>query len=496
MKLTQLIANLETKQIIGSTDLEIANLVYDSRQVTADSLFLCVRGFAVDGHKFIGDAIEKGACALLVEVLPEESLLEQYVTEKKITFIQVEDMRKALALVSAAWFGEPAKKMKMIALTGTKGKSTTAFLVKRILEEAGEKVGLIGTVGSFIGEEKYDTENTTPESYQLHGLFAKMLAAGCTYVVMEASSQGMLLKRTYGIRFDYTAFLNLSPDHIGPNEHADFADYRNCKKLLFDQTPVAVANKDNEHWDYVTQAAPKRVTVSVAGKELDGDSADLTAFDVKSVWEGALFGSTFSTRGIYNDSFTVNMPGEFNVYNALIAMALAGEMGIDVAAVKRALLTVKVAGRCQLIPEAAHIGTFIIDYAHNALSTESLLTMLKAYNPHRLIVIFGCGGNRASSRRYEMGEVAGKYADLTIVTMDNPRFEDIKDINAQIVEGLNIHHGQYVIREDRGEAIRYAVENCQKDDIVAIIGKGHEDYMIVGDKRYHFSDEETLKSLL
>ena len=479
MKLSKLIEKLQPVQIIGDTDLDITSVEYNSAKVIENTLFICIKGFQVDGHTFIADALTKGASAFIVEELPADTT--------NATFIQVADSREALAIIAAAWFDYPAEKMTMIGLTGTKGKTTTAFMTKKILEEAGHKVGMIGTVGAFIGDEKIETKNTTPESFELHSLFAKMLEAGCSHVVMEASSQGFKLKRTAGIMFDYGAFLNLSPDHISPTEHKDFEEYRDCKKMMFDQTKQTIVNTDGEHWEYVTSAATNPTTIST---EKD---ASLTASEIQSIWEPGILGSAFVAKGLYNGAVTLNMPGIFNVHNALIAMAIAANMNIDFETVKRAFMKVCVKGRTQLITEAAHLGTFIIDYAHNALSIESLLSMLKSYEPKRMILLFGGGGNRDKQRRYDMGLAAGKYADLTIITTDNPRWEDPNNINAHIIEGLDVHQGAYQVIMDRKDAIHHVMDICNKDDIVALIGKGHEEYQEVEGVKHYFSEEKIIK---
>lgn len=482
MKLETLIEKLHPLQILGDTDIEISSVEYNSKKVTSDTLFVCLKGFKSDGHTYIGDAFQKGAAAFLVETLPT--------TPIDATIIQVEDTREALALVSGAWFHYPAEKLTVIGLTGTKGKTTTAFMTKKILEEAGHKVGMIGTIGAYIGSDKIPIPNTTPESFELHSLFDKMVSAGCSHVVMEASSQGFKLKRTAGILFDYGAFLNLSPDHISPAEHQDFEEYRDCKKMMFDQTKEAVVNMDGEHWEYVTAAAKHPVTVS------SRIPASLTASQIQNIWEPGLLGSTFTAHGLYEGTVTLNMPGIFNVQNALVAMAVASKLGIPFDAVTAALKKVSVKGRTQLIPEAASRSTFLIDYAHNALSIESLLSMLKGYGPRRLICLFGGGGNRDKQRRYDMGLAAGKYADLTIITTDNPRWEDPANINAHIIEGLNVHGGNYQVIMDRTEAIHYLIDHCRKDDIIALIGKGHEEYQEIEGVKYYFSEEKIIQQYL
>ncbi len=495
MNLSQLIEPLEPSQIIGTPDLEITSVEYDSRKVQKGTLFVCIRGYQSDGHDFIEDARKKGAAAFLVEELPpglsqmqtDAPAGQPSATLKDAVFIRVKDTRNALALTAAAWFGYPAKRLITIGLTGTKGKTSTAFMMKGILEEAGHKVGMIGTVGAYIGSEKIKIRNTTPESFELHSLFAQMVEKGCSHVIMEASSQGFKLQRTAGIQFDYGAFLNLSPDHISPSEHKDFSEYRDCKKQMFDQTTTAIVNIDGEHWQYVTANAKNPVTVSTR------QPGDLTAESILPLWEPGLLGSSFTVHGLYEGNVTLNMPGEYNVSNALIAMAIAARLEIPFAKVRAALAKVSVKGRTQLIGEASFLSTFLIDYAHNALSIESLLSMLKSYRPGRLICLFGGGGNRDKQRRYDMGLAAGKYADFSIITTDNPRWEDPSQINAHIIEGLNVHHGSYQIIMDREEAIHFLMDHCQKDDIIALIGKGHEEYQEIKGVKYDFSEEKIIR---
>ena len=478
MKLKDLLEGISYELIQGDLEREITAVAYDSRKVEKGALFVCLKGFASDGHQYIGQAVQAGAAALLVEDVPSEL--------PDAAVVRVADSRKALAALSAAWFGYPARRMTMIGLTGTKGKTTTAHMVKGILEAAGYKVGMIGTLGAFVGAEKIPTKNTTPESYELHALFARMLVAGCQCVVMEVSSQGLKLDRTAGIHFDYAAFLNLSPDHIGPGEHADFQDYLACKSLLFRQCGTAVVNLDDPHCQEVTAAAPVRYTLSLKGE------ADFMARNIRNIWEPGLLGVAFDLFGRFGTHLTLNMPGDFNAENALAAAGIAWSMGIGPQVIQSALRKVQVKGRTQVLPSPPSGAAFLIDYAHNALSMESLLSMLKSYRPGRLICLFGGGGNRAKQRRYDMGEIAGKYADLTIITLDNPRFEDPESINADIIRGLEVHHGAYQVIMDRAEAIRYLLDHCVKGDIAALIGKGHEEYQEIRGVKHHFSEEQVV----
>ncbi len=482
MKLEKLLEKLDYTLDAGSLDTEIATLEYDSRKVGKDSLFVCLTGFRADGHAYIPAAVAAGACALVVERAVD--------VPAGVTVIRVKDSRYALALLSAAWFGHPAEKMTVIGLTGTKGKTTTAHMVKAILEAAGHTVGMIGTVGAVIGSEKLTTKNTTPESYELHSLFARMVEAGCSHVVMEASSQGFKLHRTAGITFDVGAFLNLSPDHIGEGEHESFEEYRDCKAMLFSQCRRGLVNVDDEHWKAVTANAPCPITtLSVGGK------ADYVAAEIKELRQEGFLGSEFSVSGGLEERFLLNMPGTFNVCNALVALAAAHIVGIDAAAIARGLRSVSVKGRTQILDTPGHY-TMLIDYAHNAVSMENLLTMLRSYNPGRLICLFGGGGNRARARRWDMGEMSGKYADLTVLTMDNPRDEEVEAINEDIKIGLAKHDGAYISIPDRGDAIRWVMDNARDGDIIALIGKGHEEYQEIKGVKHFFSEEQVVREHL
>ncbi len=483
MKLRNLLQDIEYEFLQGDPDAEIASLVYDSRKVEKGSLFVCLKGAKFDGHSYAAQAVQEGAAALMVE---EE--VELPAGAEQIAVIRVENTREALAYAARNWFGNPAGKLKVIGLTGTKGKTTTTHMIKKILEEAGCKVGMIGTLGAFIGQEKYPTMNTTPESYELQRLFAQMVEAGCQYAVMEVSSQALKLGRTAGIDFAYGAFLNISPDHISPTEHKDFEEYLNCKKLLFKQTGPVVVNADDPRWQEATELAKDRlITVSRQGQ------ADYMASDIHNLWESNIIGVTFRLSGKMNATIDINMPGSFNVENALVAIAMTAELGIGQEAILAGLQKVYVKGRTQLLSGPAGHTTMLIDYAHNAVSMENLLSMLKSYQPDRLICLFGGGGNRAKARRYDMGLIAGKYADLTILTMDNPRDEEIEEINKTIIEGLNVHQGKYMTILDRKEAIHYLLDHAQKGDIIALIGKGHEEYQEVKGQKIYFSEEKIVE---
>lgn len=486
MKLNDLLAEVDYISIAGDRETEVEAVVYDSRKAVCGALFVCISGQFQDGSDYILSAVQAGARVIVVERWTD--VLEK--TPGEVTVVMVRDARAALAQIAAAWFGYPAGKLVTIGLTGTKGKTTTAHMIKKILEMAGKKVGMIGTMGAFVGAEKIPVKNTTPESYELHALFARMLEEGCGYVVCEVSSQGLKQERTRGIVFDYGAFLNISPDHIGEGEHADFEEYLACKKKLCEQTKHTVVNIEDPHWQEMLQERSVEGLVTVSAK----GEADLYASRIENLWEPGFLGATFHMSGLVEGEMALGMPGRFNVENALVAAAITAGLGIDTDCIRQGLREVSVKGRTQVLQCAAHISTFLIDYAHNALSMESLLQMLRSYHPDRLICLFGAGGNKPKQRRYDMGSMAGKYADLTILTTDNPRYETVEQINAAIIEGLDAYGGTYQVIKDREEAIHYLLDHCGSRDIVAFIGKGHEEYQEIQGVKYYFSEEEVVES--
>jgi len=415
-KLTELMDKLEYEQVCGKKEREITAVVYDSRKVIPGCLFICINGANFDGHDFAAQVAAQGAGVLVVQKdieLPADA---------DVTVIKVADTRYAMAFISAAWFGHPAEKLKVIGITGTKGKTTTTYLVKSILENAGYKVGLVGTIEVIIGDEHIHANNTTPESYLLQEYFARMVDAGLDTVVMEVSSQALMLHRTQGFVFDYGIFTNLEPDHIGPNEHASFEEYLHCKGLLFKQCKVGIVNGDDEHWQAVTEGH----TCALESFGM-GEHCMLRAENRQLMHKPGELGVTFHVTGLMNFAVEVPMPGKFSVYNALAAIAICRHFKVDEENIKKALLQAKVKGRIEMIKVSDQF-TLLIDYAHNAMALESLLTTLREYEPHRLVSLFGCGGNRSRQRRFEMGEVSGRLADLTIITSDNPRFEEPQDI--------------------------------------------------------------------
>lgn len=482
MVLKQLVEEMKYEVLAGSVDTDVTTLVYDSRKVEKGSVFVCISGSVRDAHEFIPDVIAKGATAIIVEkdVEPQDG----------VTYLKVEDSRLALACMSAAYFDHPARKLKTIGITGTKGKTTTTYMVKSILESAGIRTGLIGTIESIVGEKRIPSANTTPESYRVQELFHEMVEAGLEAVVMEVSSQALMLHRVSGFTFDIGVFTNLEPDHIGENEHKDFADYMHCKSLLFQQCKLGIFNGDSEHLQGILEGHTCKVETFGYGKD-----NDLVADGVELKKEHGALGVRYHVSGLMNFDVEVNVPGSFSVYNSLTAIAICHHFGVDVEKIKHALLHVSVKGRIEIVPVTRRY-TIMIDYAHNAMSLESLLTTLREYEPGRLVCLFGCGGNRAKSRRYEMGEVSSRLADLTVVTSDNPRNEEPMDIINDILVGVHKADGEYVTIPDRKEAIAYCMKHAQDGDIVVLAGKGHEDYQEICGVKHHMDERELIADII
>ena len=487
MKCEELLKGLSFECIRGTADREIKEVVYDSRKISEGCLFICICGYNVDGHSFAKEAAAKGAAALVVQKdveLPDES---------DVTVIKVEDTRYAMAFISAAYFGHPADRLKVIGITGTKGKTTTTYLIKSILEKAGYKVGLVGTIETIIGEKHIPANNTTPESFLLQKYFKEMEEEGCQIVVMEVASQGLKLHRTQGFTFEIGIFTNLEPDHIGPNEHADFEEYQYCKGLLFKQCRLGIVNKDDAHMEAVLKGHTCRLETYGFDK-----TADIYAEDLKLVNKPGELGIDFTVKGkegVEEFQVEVPTPGRFSVYNALTAIAVCRHFQVETWQIQKALLGAHVKGRIEMVPVSDQF-TLLIDYAHNAMSLKSLLTTLKEYEPARLVCLFGCGGNRSKLRRYEMGEVSGNYADLTIITSDNPRFEKPQDIIEDIKTGINKTNGKYIEICDRKEAIAYAIDHGQPGDIIVLAGKGHEDYQEIEGVKYPMDERVLIADIL
>ena len=487
MKLNELLERLsldgQIERIDGNTETEVTDLVYDTRKmISAGSLFVCIAGAVFDGHEYAVTATEAGATVVVTQ---KELSLPEYVT-----VVHVKDTRKALAYLSAAWFHYPAEDLITIGITGTKGKTTTASMVYRILEEVGIKTGLVGTVEVKNGAETIPASHTTPESYLLQMYFRQMVDNGCKAVVMEVSSQALKLSRVGGIEFDYGVFTNLEPDHIGPNEHTDYEDYAECKSRLFRQCRFGILNGDDP----------------MAGRMLKGSNcnvmtfgcktgADLLAEDIDLHRADGNLMVSYKTKGALETEIKVPVPGMFTVYNSLTAVAICMQLKVPTEVMQKAFLNVQVKGRMEIVNISRKF-SLMIDYAHNAMSLKSLLTALKVYQPKRLVCLFGCGGNRSRDRRFEMGEISSKYADLTIVTSDNPRFEEPEAIIEDIITGVKKADGAYVTIQDRKEAIRYAILNAREEDVIVLAGKGHEDYQEICGVKYPMDERVLITEIL
>lgn len=485
MQLTTLLQRIDYKCIQGNVEREVPQLIYDSREkdIKPGALFFCIPGANFDGHDFVMTMWEKGAEIFVVSKLVED-------IPEGATVLLVEDTRYAMAHISAAWFGHPAERLKVIGITGTKGKTTTTYLVKSILENAGRKVGLVGTIETIIGREHIPAKNTTPESYVLQQTFAQMVEAGLDTVVMEVSSQALMQHRTQGFIFDFGIFTNLSPDHIGPNEHGSFEEYAACKALLFKQCKVGIVNGDDPYVDIIT----KGHTCALETYGLK-DRNQLQAKDLTLVRAPGALGISFSVSGLMNFDVILPTPGRFSVYNALCAIAICRQFSVADVKIQSALKSAKVKGRIEKV-DISDKFTLLIDYAHNAMALQSLLETLKEYQPGRLVCLFGCGGNRAKSRRFEMGEVSGKIADLTVITSDNPRFENPLDIIADIKTGIEKTDGMYIEIPDRREAIAYVIEHACEGDLIVLAGKGHEDYQEIEGVKYPMDERVIIRELL
>lgn len=482
MKLSELLKDIEYSCIKGNEDREVSQVVYDSRKLCPNCVFVCVKGANFDGHSAALEASKQGAAAVIVE--------QEVETEGDTAVIKVGNTRYAMAYIAAASCGNPSRKLKTIGITGTKGKTTTTYLIKSILENAGYKVGLIGTIEVIIGDKHIPALNTTPESYVLQDYLKQMVDAGLNAVVMEVSSQGLMLHRTAAIDFDLGIFTNIEPDHIGPNEHTSFEHYLECKSMLFRQCRTGILNGDDKHVDDVL----KGHTCDVEKYGLT-EGLDLVAKDIEFIKGKGYLGVSFKTEGLIDIKAQADLPGIFSVYNSLCAIAVCRHFDINEESIKKALKEAKVKGRIEMIKVSDDF-TLMIDYAHNAMALESLLTTLKAYDPGRLVCVFGCGGNRSKLRRYEMGEVSGRLADLTVITSDNPRFEEPLDIIKDIETGISKTSGKHISIPDRKEAIRYVIKNGMPGDIIVLAGKGHEDYQEIKGKKYPMDERVLIQEVL
>lgn len=473
MKLQDLLKGVAVLESTAAPDTEINEVRYDSRAVRPGDLFVAIRGYATDGHQYIGKALEQGAAAIVCEEAPAGA-----------PAVVVENARRALAEIAANRFGHPADSMVMLGVTGTNGKTTTTYLVKHMLEDAGHKVGLIGTNQNLIGDEVVETERTTPESYELHALFARMRDAGCTHVIMEVSSHSLVLDRVHGIHFAVGAFTNLTQDHL--DFHKTMEEYRRAKALLFTISDKGVINLD----DPAAGAMLADAKCPCLTFSCEKDAADLTAKNLKLHADGVEF--VAATKG---DLARVKLPipGHFSAENALTALGIVLQLGMPLADAAKSLATATgVKGRVEVVPTDTDY-TVLIDYAHSPDGVENVLRAVRGFARGRVVALFGCGGDRDRTKRPKMGKIAADLADFCIVTSDNPRTEDPKTIIDDILEGMKGTKTPMQVIVDRPEAIHWALAHAKKDDIIVLMGKGHETYQEVNHVKHHMDEREIVR---
>ena len=487
MNLKNILIGIEGLKAKGSLDLDILSVECDYRTVKQGSLFVAIKGYEVDGHEFINQAIENGAKAVIFE---EGANYKEFINNKEITFIMAPNTRLALALCSCNFYDHPSKKMKVIGVTGTKGKTTTTFMIKNILEKQGKKVGLIGTIAIYIGDNKVkNSDRTTPESNKLQEILSKMYDLGVEVVVMEVSSQSLKLDRVAGMEFYAGIFTNLSEDHISKKEHENMKEYFDSKMKLFDMCKYAYINADNIYTSKVTELIKDKCKVETYGID---NHCDFLAKDITITNTYADFKAKFDKK---NERVKVSIPGRFSVYNALAAIKVATLFGVPTETIKEALENVKVLGRSELVDNKLDL-KIMIDYAHTPDSLENILKTVKQYTAGKVICVFGCGGDRDKTKRPVMGEISGRLADYTIITSDNPRTEAPEEIISQIEVGTKKTKGNYECITDRKEAIKKAISMQGKNDIVIIAGKGHEIYQEINKEKLPFDEREIIEEII
>ena len=487
MKIKNLLVGLENIKVRGDLEKEIREIQNDSRKVQQGDLFVAIKGFVSDGHQYIEDVVQKGATAVMVQ---EGCIdLKEVKIPEEITIIMVPDTRRGLAITSTNYFGNPSSRFKLIGVTGTKGKTTTTFMIKEILEKAGKKVGLIGTIATYInGRRLENSDRTTPESIELQKMFSKMVEEGVEYVVMEVSSQSLKLHRVDGCQFDLCLFTNLSEDHISEKEHPDMKDYFESKLKLFQMCKNGIVNIDDLYGVKIPKLFPDN-DITTYGID---NFAKLLAKDITITNSYVDFRVKLTTR---NERVKVGIPGRFSVYNSLAAICVAQKFGIDSETIKEALLKVRVPGRSELVDNKLEL-PIMIDYAHSPESLQNILQAVKSYTRGRVISVFGCGGDRDKGKRPIMGEISGKIADFTFITSDNPRTEKPETIIEEIEKGIKKTKGKYKVVIDRTEAIEEAIKMANKRDIIVLAGKGHEPYQEINGVKYDYDERIIIKEII
>ena len=486
MNLKKILVNINEIKAKGNLDIEIKGIESNSKNIKPGYMFVAISGFTSDGHDYIQNAIDNGATAIVAENIDK---VKQYNLPESITLIIAENTRKFLALSSCNFYSNPSRKFKLIGITGTKGKTTTTFMIKEILEKAGKNVGLIGTVATYINGKKIeDSDRTTPESLELQKMFNKMVEENVEYVVMEVSSQSLKLHRVDGCDFDLVAFTNFSEDHISEKEHPDMQDYFQSKLKLFNMCKTGFVNIDDLQGNKIPKMFPDN---DITGYGIDNSGAFL-AKDITITNSYVDFKVKLTEK---NERVKVDIPGRFTVYNALCAICICKKLGIDAENIKIALEKIKVPGRSEMVENKLEI-PIMIDYAHSPESLESILRAVKSYTRGRVISVFGCGGDRDTRKRPLMGEISGKVADYTIITSDNPRTERPEEIVKQIENGISKTKGKYEVIVDRKEAIEKAIKMANKNDIIVLAGKGHEPYQEINGVKYPFDERVIVREII
>ena len=488
MELKNILSGIEGLKSNGNLDIDIKNIKNNSKDVKSDDLFIAIKGFDFDGHKCIKEAIDNGARVIVAQ---ENEIDKNIIKEipEDVTLVLAKDTRYALAIIACNFYKNPSKKFKLIGVTGTKGKTTTTYMIRDILQKQGIKVGLIGTVASYVNDKKIaENENTTPESIQLQEIFSKMVEEKCEAVVMEVSSQSLKLDRVAGCDFDIGIFTNFAEDHISTKEHSDMEDYFNSKVKLFKMCKKGFVNADDVYAAMVPKLVPE-CQFSTYGID---NYCDLLAKDITVTNQYVDFKVKLGDK---NERIKVSIPGRFSVYNSLAAIAVALQFGCSTEVIKECLLNIRVPGRSELVDNKLGL-TIMIDYAHTPESLEKILSSVKIYTKGRVISVFGCGGDRDKNKRPMMGEVSGRVADYTIITSDNPRTEDPAEIVKDIEEGIKKTNGKYECIVDRIEAIKKAIKIANKRDIIILAGKGHEQYQEINKKRYPFDENKIVNEII
>ena len=486
MNLKNVLKGINGLKSKGNLNIEIEGIESNSNNIKKGYMFVAISGFSSDGHDYIKNAIEQGATVIVAENIEK---IKQINIPDSITLIIADNTREFLALSSCNFYDNPSKKFKLIGITGTKGKTTTTYMIKEILEKAGKKVGLIGTVATYINGQKIgDSDRTTPESLELQKLFSKMVEEKVEYVVMEVSSQSLKLHRVDGCDFDMVAFTNFSEDHISEKEHPNLQDYFESKLKLFNMCKIGFVNIDDLHGNKIPKMFPENEITSYG---ID-NYGNYLAKDITITNSYVDFKVKLSDR---NERVKVDIPGRFTVYNALCAICICKKIGIDAEVIKTALEKVKVPGRSEMVENNLEI-PIMIDYAHSPESLENILRAVKSYTRGRVISVFGCGGDRDTRKRSVMGEISGKVADYTIITSDNPRTENPESIVKEIEKGISKTKGKYEAIVDRTQAIEKAIKMANKNDIIVLAGKGHEPYQEINGVKYPFDERIIVNDII